>query len=250
MSDAICWQFLVKQSKAHANPSFAPPPTDDPRVAEIPQREAKAFVTEYEWLGNAGAARYCYGLLYGARLAAVVCYARPTATTAFASMLGLHPESVLQLCRGASTHWAPKYAASMLIARSLRMLETRKHPRLVVAYADPEAGEVGVVYQATNAAYLGFTDSRGPGAYIINGAKYHPRSVHRLFGSARHDVLVRIDPHYSRIQRTKKHRYVYVLGSEFDRRRLVKQLSTRFRPYPKRVVRNKDAEVVCGDAAG
>lgn len=234
MSSRVCWQFLVKQRKARDETDWHVPTAGSERITEIPQSQAKRFITEYEWLGNAGAARYCYGLFYGERLAAVCCYAKPTARLAFAAIAGVKAGDVLQLCRGASTHWAPKHSGSMLISKSLKMLEHRKRPRLVVAYADPDAGEVGIVYQASNALYLGFTDSRGPGRYIINGRHYHPRSVHRIFGSARHEVLVVHDRSYVRVQRTKKHRYVYVLGSDLEKRRIASALSHWAQPYPKR----------------
>jgi len=244
MTPAVCWQFRVKLKNAREDRCSRSIDGLSPQVLEISQSEARKFITQYEWLGNAGASRYCYGLMYKSELAAVVCYARPTAGAAFASMIGICPSGVFQLCRGASTHWAPKYAASMLIARSMKMLEARKDAKLVVAYADPAAGEIGVVYQASNALYLGLSDSRGPGAYVIAGTRYHPRSVHRLFGCARHNVLIEVDRNYQRIQRTKKHRYVYVLGCEMERRRFIKRLTPRIRPYPKRPPPEVNMEVV------
>jgi hypothetical protein len=247
MTSAICWQFRVKQRKASEDRN---PPTIEglePCVTTIGQAEAGRFIAQYEWLGNAGTSRYCYGLRYGPHLAAVVCFTRPTGRTAFATLLGVDPRLVFQLCRGASAHWAPKCASSMLIARSLRMMEQRTAAKLIVAYADPAAGEIGIVYQATNATYLGLSDSRGPGAYVVRGVRYHPRTVHRLFGNARHQTLIRIDKSYQRIQRTKKHRYLYVLGTEMERRRLAKRLLRIVRPYPKRVetnaIRERVAEV-------
>jgi hypothetical protein len=233
-SEPTCWQFLIKQKHSIDQRHLQPPLLVKPHLIEISQTEARQFVNQYEWLGNAGAARYCFGLRYSGHLAAVVCFARPTSRAAFGALAGAHPAAVFQLCRGASTHWAPKHAASMLIAWSLRVMESRWNAQLVVAYADPRAGEVGVVYQATNAIYLGMTNSRGPGAYVILGKEYHPRSVHRIFGSAQDSQLRQIDPTYKRIQRTKKHRYVYLLGSEQDRKRLASALRPLSLPYPKR----------------
>src|SRR5207302_1647154 len=138
----------------------------------------------------------------------------PTSPAAFNRLLGPQlAKAAYQLCRGASTHWAPKHAPSMLVGQALRRLKTRTGARVVVAYADPEAGEIGTIYQATNALYVGLTNSRGPGKYIIAGKQYHPRSVHRLFGCARHTVLASYDRNYVRVQRTKKHRYIYLMGS-------------------------------------
>lgn len=206
-------------------------------VSRIDFDRAKQFITKYEWLGNIGAAKYCYGLSVRDQLAAVVCYTTPTSPVAYERILGREARgSVFQLCRGASAHWAPKWAASMTISRSLRLLERDFGAMVVMAFADPEAGEIGTVYQAASALYLGLSDSRGPGKYIIGGVEYHARAVQKHFGCAAHDYLKEIDADYQRIQRTKKHRYVFVLGHGKARKRNLERLLPLVRPYPKRVV--------------
>lgn len=214
-------------------------PTDvDPSealVSRIDFGRAKRFITKYEWLGNIGSAKYCYGLSIRGQLAAVVCYTTPTSPVAYARILG--PEvrrSVFQLCRGASAHWAPTWAASMTISRSLRLLERDYGARVVLAFADPEAGEIGTIYQAANALYLGISNSRGPGKYIIGGVEYHARAVQKHFGCAAHEYLIEIDPNYKRFQRTKKHRYAFVLGRGTARKRILEKLQPLVRAYPKR----------------
>lgn len=235
MADGVCWQYRVKQARALIEPESPNLSHTSPKVSEISQMEAGEFIVKYEWLGNSGVSRYCYGLKYGVHLAAVVCFARPTSPAAFNSLLGRKfGPGVYQLCRGASAHWAPKHAPSMLIGEALRRLEAKTAARIVVAYADPEAGEIGTIYQATNALYVGLTNSRGPGKYIIDGKHYHPRSVHRVFGCARHAVLVTHDPNYVRLQRTKKHRYIYLLGTNAERQVARAALDAIVRPYPKR----------------
>ena len=114
---------------------------------------------------------------------------------------------------------------------------------MVVAYADPRAGEVGVVYQSANALYLGVMDSRGPGEYVILGRSYHPRTVHRVFGSAKHAVLFNVDPSYVRIQRTKKHRYIFVTATGSRRKLIVKAISPYVIAPPRRVHRNERTHV-------
>lgn len=105
---------------------------------------------------------------------------------------------------------------------------------VVLAYADPRAGEVGVVYQSANALYLGPMDSRGPGRYVIKGRAYHPRTVHRVFGSAKHRNLVSVDPEYRREQRTKKHRYVFITATGSRRKKILKALVPFLKVPPKR----------------
>jgi hypothetical protein len=107
--------------------------------------------------------------------------------------------------------------------------------QVVVAYADPRAGEVGVVYQAANALYLGLTTSRGPGQYVIAGESLHPRTVFRRFGSAKDCVLRTIDPGYVRIQREKKHLYMFILAKKTMRSVLLRSVAHLVKPFPKRM---------------
>jgi hypothetical protein len=237
MGPGECWQYIVRKRKAEEEAlGIVPLREGQLWIGRIPRSEADIFIRDYEWLGNSGASKYCFGLRFGRHLAAVACYTTPPAPRAFETLLGFGSSSrVFQLCRGASTHWAPPWAASKIISRSLQLMAREFGAAFVVAYADPEAGEIGTVYQAANAVYLGLTDSRGPGKYIICGRTYHARTVPKHFGTARHDHLIKVDPDYKRIQRTKKHRYVFVVGSRSSRRVLLARLSSLIRPYPKRV---------------
>jgi hypothetical protein len=210
-------------------------------MQSIEFRVAKDFIERYEWLGHIGAAKYCFGLLSGAALRSVVCYTSPAAPLAFSRLLGedVGPR-VLQLSRGASAPGGPSNAASRLICWSLRHIRSRFGTNAVVAFADPRAGEVGVIYQASNALYLGLTDSRGPGEYIIRGRRYHARAVQKHFGSAAHDNLLKLDPAYKRIQRTRKHRYLFVLARGSERQRLLRAVRHLIRPFPRRDNRMTD----------
>lgn len=236
VTPSACWQHAVRQREAAADqPPLLIHNTSGSDVVSISYQLAQEFIERYEWLGTVGAAKYCYGLVVNNALAGVVCFTTPASPTAFRALCSSVPRSgIYQLCRGASAHWAPPWAASRLISRSLRLMSSERGARLVVAYADPEAGEIGAVYQASNALYLGPTDSRGPGKYIILGTSYHARAVAKKFGCARHDVLVKVDPNYCRIQRTKKHRYVWVLGSKAERRCVTEALRRLIQSYPKR----------------
>lgn len=238
MTTAVCWQYVVKtaHAKSGTDAFYAKLVREArPRIETIDFTEAQQFIEKYEWLGNVGAASLSFGLFYQEHLAAVVCFSPTTSPTGFTKLLpGVRRRRIMQLCRGASAHWAPKNAASMLIGAALRELRRGRRIWLVIAYADPRAGEIGTVYQAANALYLGMTDAEGPGHYVINGAVMHPRAVHRAFGCARHAVLVKIDPHYERHQRHKKHRYLFVLDSGSARARMIAVVAHLLRPYPKR----------------
>jgi hypothetical protein len=238
MTATVCWQHLIKTAHAGAGTDRELSQlsrSGRSQVALLDFSEAQTFIEKYEWLGNVGAASLGFGLFLENHLAAVVCFAPPTAPTGFTKLCPSVPRrKIWQLCRGASAHWAPKHAASMLISAALRQLRRDRGIRLVIAYADPQAGEIGTVYQAANAIYLGLTDARGPGHYVINGQRMHPRAVHRAYGSARHEVLAKIDSSYERHQRNRKHRYLFLLDSGRARRRVLDQVSHMSKPYPKR----------------
>lgn len=233
-----CWQYQVKQAKRRELPPEARDvrvSVQEVRVEQVDYGLAKHFIEQYEWLGNLGSAQYFFALLWREEVLSVVCFARPTSNSSLKSQLSEVPNlSVFQLCRGATSPIAPSWAASYLISKALKLLTKARRVCVVVAYADPRAGEVGVVYQSANALYLGVMDSRGPGQYLILGRAYHPRTVYRLFGSARHEVLSKIDPEYVRLQRTKKHRYVFVTAAGGRRKQIMRALTPHLKMPPKR----------------
>jgi len=236
MITTACWQYLVKTQMGSREPAdLISKDTDDVKVIPIDWKEAKRFITIYEWVGNMGTSKHCFGLFIGGRLVSVVCYGPLVAPTHYASILGKElSKSAIQLCRGASTYWAPKWAPSKLISNSLKILHRTQKISVVLAYADPEAGEIGTIYQACNAFYLGETSSGGGKRYVINGHSYDPRKVVKKFGSRSHAHLLKIDPSYESITIKPKHRYVFILGSRKEREGILARIMPLISAYPKR----------------
>jgi hypothetical protein len=118
----------------------------------IARGDARSLVQRYEWLGNIGRARIFVGLLSPSReLHGVVCFGHGPAGTIREKIGG----AALCLERGACVHWAPKNAASFLISRAVKLVSRSTGVATFFAYADPEAGEYGAVYQAAGWIYLG-----------------------------------------------------------------------------------------------
>jgi hypothetical protein len=168
-------QRLIRETKAltpepdehlkrEAARSFA-----NARVVEISRTEAESVILEYEWLQNMGSSRYYYGLFFGPYLAGVTCFGITAGTNSHASVCGKeHAHFVTTLTRGACVHWAdaPRIssdgrvhtgaAASYLISHACKLMsEVGFH--VFIAYADPAAGEEGIVYRASNWTYCGRT---------------------------------------------------------------------------------------------
>lgn len=120
--------------------------------------EVKLFIEENEWLGclpNRPTQRFVARTVDEGLLVGVIVMAVPNA---FSSLLGEEFRDKEKLVsRGASISWAPKNTASWLLMNSLRWMVKHTEFRIFTAYSDPEAKELGTIYQACNWIYLGQT---------------------------------------------------------------------------------------------
>ena len=88
-------------------------------------------------------------------LAGVVIMATPNA---FSHLLGKENRDLEKLvARGASIGWAPKNLGSWIVSKSVKWMVRNTDFRIFTAYSDPEAKELGTIYQAMNWIYLGQT---------------------------------------------------------------------------------------------
>src|SRR5438874_2219077 len=134
MTPDICWQYQVKETKKSESDGLIPHfDKSDVTIESINYTEASKFILEYEWLGNMGTSKYCYGLFLSEQLACVACYGPPVTPTRYSRLFGKeYSKSILQLCRGASAYWSPTWTPSKLISTSLKLLFKRHRTQLVV----------------------------------------------------------------------------------------------------------------------
>lgn len=122
----------------------------------LTQRDAITFIEEHHYAGGASITSVARVGLYhrhGSELLGVAIYLPPPGRAA--TRVHAAPNSVLALSRLAIHPTAPKNAASFLISRSLHALPDRYQH--VLTYADEARRHTGIIYQATNWAYLGLT---------------------------------------------------------------------------------------------
>lgn len=113
---------------------------------QITYNQAKEVILEYEWLGTMPSQVVCsFGIFYDDILAGAVCFSDVRQQN---KMTFLKRPAII-LARGACVHWAHKHSASKLISFAVSNLDSDKY-HFVLAYSDPEAGEIGTVYQACN----------------------------------------------------------------------------------------------------
>jgi hypothetical protein len=133
--------------------SFAYVPSTDTAQSE----EIVTFVKRHEWLGSMpqkGSHQFVARTPRGNVLAGVLVMAEPSMRAK--SLLGpAHAKLERLIARGASISWAPKDLGSWLIRQSMQWMVKMTDYRTFTAYSDPDARELGTIYQAVGFAYLG-----------------------------------------------------------------------------------------------
>lgn len=124
-----------------------------------------------------------------------------------------------------------KTPVSKILSIAIKFLKkSNSGLKLVVSYADADQNHHGGIYQATNWIYTGLKNAGSMGAFIINGKKVHPKSVHSK-GVKQNILSVRkhLDPNAEVFITKGKHCYLMPLDDG-----LKSKLVKLSKPYPKR----------------
>jgi hypothetical protein len=211
-------------------------------VKEIPKEEATKIILKYEWLGTMANTSKHYGIYFNNYCAGAVCYGSTIAGNAnIEKMFNLSKGQLWLLARGACVSWSPINTNSKLIGESLKLFkQSIPQAKVVIAFADPSAGEIGTVYQATNWIYIGQGRSR---TCVITKDK---KLIHSRQFSAKnkgHSKIKLMEDYVkqnpgSKIlwehQQPKKGRYIYLLGTHKENKEMKILLQQYISSYPKR----------------
>lgn len=206
-------------------------------VDRINAKDAYWFLMHRHYAKRVPSITHAFGLFdsegfMGRKCLGVVTYGTPASATLRDGIAGAEfAPVVLELNRLALLDNKPNYA-SQLVAGSLRMLP---EPTLVVSYADTAQGHVGYVYQACNFIYTGLsakrTDWKVDGLEHLHGQTIadmsRGRSDRAEFMRTKFGDAFRLEP------RSRKHRYVYFVGSKRDKKAMRAALLYPQEPYPK-----------------
>lgn len=279
-----CWQYQIRRNNKDLDLIDSNLTEDDVRDIKVtdftfefvPKTDKetikliKDFIVRHEWLGKISnyPTHFFVAKLNGI-LAGVVIMDMPNA---FSKLLGDKTKKIERLIsRGACISWSPKNLASSLIMYSVNWMVKNTDYRVFTAYSDPEAKELGTIYQACNFTYLG-QNSGGSKQYQLNTGKwvsdryFRSRSVYKriaikagikwddewvdgdrvLFDKMDDHTAERIKLLSKNYQNSctkrdvpKKHKYAYILGAN---KKETKKLREEFEllnpklvgiPYPK-----------------
>ncbi len=240
-----CWQYKIRKEhdeglrveQGELMPEDISLELKDTILRPIPREVAKPFIEKYEWLGQLGTFKFGYGLYFGYKLGVAICFSKTTTWQAEVSICGeKYRDKVILLCRGAAANWAPPNANSYAIAQTLKAVERDTDYRIILAYSDRRAGEVGTIYQALNWLFIGWgaegTDHVPKGLVDPTDMRFHTRGLPKELKSKA--SLLKAGYEVLDVPRANKGRYIVFLGSRKEKKELLEALRFRALPYPKR----------------
>lgn len=178
-----CHQRKIRDAEMKRDPRPVMTSFEGCTVEQIPTADALPIILRYEWLRSVGRPQAAYGLLTPRGLAGVTLFGLPGSDQSRWLCGPENADRAICLERGACTHWAHPHAASFLISRACKLAAREHGWRVVYAYSDPAAGELGTVYQACNWLYLGQGIGRGGRLRSVvidpDGNEFTPRTLRR-----------------------------------------------------------------------
>jgi hypothetical protein len=169
-SEPHCWQYEMRMRNMEEDISRLGMSKNDvaslrtgdfdfeyaPKEDKEQCQEIKEFIERHEWLGKLpNRPTHRFVARHKGVLAGTIVMATPNA---FSNLLGRENKDREKLIsRGACISWAPKNLGSWLIMQSIKWMVKNTEFRYFTAYSDPEAKELGTIYQACNFHYLGQT---------------------------------------------------------------------------------------------
>jgi len=283
-NDDVCWQYSIRLNNKQSDLEESGLTEDDvkdlkvsdftfeyvPKTDTQMAKDIKAFIEKHEWLGKIGIYPTHYFVTkYKGVLAGVVIMDMPNA---FSTILGAKTKKIERLIsRGACISWSPKNLASSLIMFAINWMVRNTHYRVFTAYSDPEAKELGTIYQACNFYYLGQNSGTTKQYKIENGRwvsdrHFRSRSVYKRLAKENgielddnwilkekihwelmpNEVALEIKRLSKEYQNScevrivpRKHKYLYILGSNKKETRLLREEFVKLNPklanlpYPK-----------------
>jgi len=203
------------------------------KVAQISRMECSPYILEIHYAKRWPSISYAFGLFNDDCLCGVVTYGSPPSSTLKRGIAGdTYKNDVLELNRLCLKN-NEKNEASILVGKSLAMLPKNK---LIVSFADTDQDHYGVVYQATNFIYCGLSAKRTD--WKVKGKEHlHGQTIADEFRGVKNRAQAMRDKYgddFYLKPRSRKHRYIYVLGSKTFRKHATRAIKYKQLPYPKR----------------
>lgn len=201
-------------------------------VKAITRKETEPFIIGIHYAKRWPSITWSFGLFDGGELVGVCTYGTPASAPLKRGICGDElKDSVIELNR-LCLRDNKKNEASFLVSASLRLLPKGK---IVVSFADTEQGHKGTVYQAANFIYCGLSAKRTD--WKVKGLEHlHGQTIADEFRGVKNRAQAMRDKYgddFYLKPRSRKHRYVFVVGSKTFKKKVISALRYEITDYPK-----------------
>lgn len=200
-------------------------------VAAITRQQCEPFVIGIHYAKRWPSISWAFGLFRHGILVGVCCYGTPSSAPLKRGIAGDEFKSnVIELNRLCLLDNI-KNEASFLVSASLRLLPKEK---IVVSFADTEQGHKGTVYQAANFIYCGLSAKRTD--WKVKGLEHlHGQTIADEFRGVKNRSQAMRDKYgddFYLKPRSRKHRYIFIIGSKKFKRDVMENLKYEIMEYP------------------
>jgi hypothetical protein len=208
-------------------------------VIPIKPRECNSWLIDKHYAKRLCPISYAFGAYRERKLIGIVTFGTPASAPLRNGICGeKYAGIVLELNRLCCENG--KNIASKLISSAMNLLPK---PAIVVSYADVGMGHVGYVYQATNFIYTGLsakrTDWKIKGQEHLHGATV--ADISRGQENRAEYMREKYGDDFYLEERSRKHRYIFVVGNRYQKREIMQNIKYKIQPYPKGESRRYDA---------
>jgi hypothetical protein len=201
-------------------------------VRLINRRQCAEYILEIHYAKRWPSISYAFGLYFNNILCGVATYGTPPSAPLKVGIAGNeHKGDILELNRLCLKNNV-KNEASLLVGRSLKMLPSNK---IVVSFADIAQGHLGYVYQATNFIYCGLSAKRTD--WKVKGKEHlHGQTIADEFRGVKNRAAAMREKYgddFYLAPRSRKHRYIFIVGSKTYKKKIRKALKYKVMDYPK-----------------
>lgn len=185
-------------------------------VRRIKRDEAYPWLLEKHYAKRIPIIMYAFGLYENGKLCGVCTYGLPPSRHLCVGICGNeYADNVLELNRLVLQE-NKKNSCSFFVAKTLKSLP---RPSIVISYADSSMNHNGYIYQAANFLYVGLSAERKDPVGFDCTSGRHSRGKWVKGGEL--------------VERPRKHRYVYFVGSKKQKKEMANALNYEIQPYPK-----------------
>jgi len=176
--------------------------------------------------------QFCFALYDDKRIVGVCSFGQTPSIQLNQSLSnGLY--NVIELNRLIVDDDVKKNALSFFVSKCLKLLPS---PLIVVSFADIEKNHNGYIYQATNWIYTGLNAERFEWKSKTRPNLHYRNIAERFKGIDKSKV----DDLYKK-PLSRKHRYVFFIGSKKQKKQMMSNLKYDVQPYPKGENKKYDA---------